>query len=73
MLGAAYTAIVWEPYTICEPYIMNSAEQSAVLSDHIEASDIACALDSSSKINMRENEEKLPSQNTPRIQDGYFS
>ena len=51
----------------------NSAEQSAVLSGHTETSDIACVLDNSSIINMRETKEKLPSQNIPRKQDRIFS
>lgn len=52
--------------------IKNSVEQSAVLSGPIETSDIACALDNSSIINMREGKKKLLSQNIPRKEDSSF-
>lgn len=52
--------------------IMNSAQQSAVLSGHIETSDIAGALDSSSVINTEENKEKMASANIPEKTDRKF-
>lgn len=51
--------------------IMNSTQQSVVLSGHTEASDIAGALDSSSVINMEENKEKMASSNILE-KDGKF-
>lgn len=51
---------------------MNLAQQSAVLSGHIETSDIAAALDSSSVINMEENKEKMASPNIQEKKDRKF-
>lgn len=51
---------------------MNSAQQSAVLSGHIETSDTAGALDSSSVINTEENKEKMASANIPEKTDRKF-